>query len=174
MRGQAINIAALANMMLAGIIDHYAAAGDSTLPARRLVVPGESRTVAWDCEQLTVSLVGVGWGQALDMSSPSASAGPHTGVTALRHAVLAATLVRCTPVPAGNKAPTVAALQAAGDQYMRDAGLLSQALVELCSRIRQGLPSEAKVQPGAVEPIGPSGMFHALETTLAVTASRLE
>jgi hypothetical protein len=93
----------------------------------------------------------------------------------VRHVVLDLTLVRCTPsMTRQGRAPNIDALNVAGLQYMRDAGLLSQASVEFCTQVRTGLPPEGKVQPGVVDPVGPSGGFHALSTTLAVTAARLE
>ena len=174
--GQAISVAALGQKLLAAVEEHYAQAGaGSALPARRAVMPGEPRGVAWDCEQLAVTLVGVGWGQALDASSPSPQTGGQSAVMAVRHAVYAVTLVRCTPNPfEDGSPPDVVELAAAGAQFMRDAGLLSQALVEFASRLRQGLPREASVQLGAIEPVGPSGGFHGLEASMAVTAAALE
>lgn len=174
--GQAISVEALGHKLLAAIEEHFAQAGaGSALPERRAVMPGEPRGVAWDCEQLAITIVGVGWGQALDASSPSPQTAGQTAVMALRHVVYAATLVRCTPAPFNDGSPPdMTALAAAGAQFFRDAGLLSQALVEFASKLRQGLPREARVQPGAVEPIGPSGGFHGLEGTMAITAAALE
>lgn len=174
MLGQALNVATLGQQLLAAVEQHYAAT-DNPLPERRGIVPGDPRTVAWDCEQLTISLVGIGWGQALDASQPSPPASSPVSALALRHAVLAVTLVRCTPSPTRDgTAPAMAILNAAGLAYLRDAGMISQAVVEFVSRLRQGLGPEALVQIGAVEPIGPSGGFHGLECTVAVTAAKLE
>lgn len=174
--GQAISVQSLAEKLLAAVEQHYAAAGaQHALPDRRGVIPGEPRGIAWDCEQLTVTLAGIGWGNAQDGSPSSPQAGNAASVISVRHAVYAVTLVRCTPVSGRNgQPPTMDALQAAGLLYMRDAGLLSQALVEFASKLRQQLPREARVQPGIVDPVGPLGGFHALETTLAVTAAKLE
>ncbi len=175
-RGQAISVESLSQKLLAAVVDHYTAAGAAdALPARRGVIPGDPRGIAWDCEQLTVTLAGIGWGPAVDTTVLSPQTAAQTSVMALRHVVLAVTLIRCTPT--GSRTglpPEMAALEAAGLQYMRDAGLMSQALVELCSKLREGLPREARAQPGIVEPVGPSGGFHALETTLAITAGALE
>lgn len=175
-RGDAISVQSLAAKLLAAVEEHFAAAGEANaLPGRRGVIPGEPRGVAWDCEQLTVTLAGIGWGQALDASQPSPQTAGPASVMALRHAVLAVTLVRCTPQPsAKGRPPSMDELAAAGARFMRDAGLLSQAVVELCTQLRQGLPREAKVQPGVVEPIGPTGGYHGLETSLVITAAGLE
>jgi hypothetical protein len=174
--GQAISVEDLGHKLLAAIEQHFAQAGaGNALPERRAVMPGEPRGIAWDCEQLSITLVGVGWGQALDASSPSPQTGGQSAVMAVRHAVYAVTLVRCTPPPfEDGSPPDLAELAASGAKYLREAGLLSQALVEFASRLRQGLPRGASVQPGAVEPVGPSGGFHALEATMAITAANLE
>lgn len=172
--GRRLLVAELAQDLLAAIEGHFATAGVE-LPARRCIVPGEPRTFAWDCEQLTVALGGVGWGPAVDISMPTPAPGINAGVFSVRHAVYAATLVRCTPPPNRDGTPPAAEdLHAAGLAFMRDAGLISQALVEHVTRVRGSLPPEGKVQAGAVEPVGPSGGLHGLETILAVTASRLE
>lgn len=175
-RGQAISVQGLAQKTLAAVVDHYTMAGaGSTLPERRAVVAGDPRGIAWDCEQLTVTLAGVGWGPAVDTTVLSPQTAAQTSVMALRHVVLAVTLVRCTPAPGRDgQPPSIQALEAAGLQFMRDAGLLSQALVELCSKLKDGLPREARAQPGIVDPVGPEGGFHGLETSLAITAGALE
>lgn len=175
--GKGLAITDLAESLLASVVAHWAAQADAPpLPARRLVLAGDPRTVSWDCEQLTVTLQGVGWGQALDASSLSPRAGAPASVMSLRHAILVVTLVRCIaqPDPRSNTGmPTEAALYEDGVRFMRDAGLLSQALVEYASKISPGLPLESSVQAGAIEPIGPSGNYTGLEATLAVTAGQL-
>lgn len=171
--GRALSIGAIAASLLDTVEGHYATAGIG-LPERRYVAAGEPEAIAWDCEQLTVTLAGIGWGAALDSSAPSPGAGAHTSATALRHAVFAVTLVRCTPSPRrGGAPPDVAELAAAGTQFMIDAGLLSQAMVEFGARLRPGLPPEGRCQLGAVDPVGPSGGFHGLSTTAAITAARI-
>ena len=175
MIGQAINVRELAGKLLDAIVEHFTGAPDAFLPARRLIVPGDPRSFAWDCEQLTVSLLGIGWGQAIDATNPTPLAGGPASAMALRHATYAITWVRCTPAPNHDGSPpSLADLDLAGRESMRVAGLLSQALVEFTSRLRQELPPEGLVQPGLVEPVGPSGGFHALESTLSITAARLE
>lgn len=175
MIGQGLKLSDLAQNVLDGVVEHWARAADATpLPARRAVLAGEPRAIAWDCEQLTVTLSGVGWGQALDASATSPRAGMPASVASMRHAVLAVALVRCTPTPGRDGKVAVDALHTAGLASLRDAGLLSQALVEITSRLRKNLPLEASVQAGVVEPVGPSGGFHGLEATLVVTTAELE
>lgn len=173
MHGQAINTASLAGKLLAAVEEHFAGT-DNPLPDRRGVVPGESRTIAWDCEQLTVSLDGIGWGQAIDATPTSPQAGGPASVSALRHAVFSIQLVRCTPTRRDGKTPEMDQLNAAGMVFMRDAGMLSQAVVEFVTQLRQGLDPTVRVQAGVIEAIGPSGGYHGLACALIVTASRLE
>lgn len=174
--GQGIELRTIATELLAWVGQHWATDPDTApLPDRRLILAGEPGQIAWDCEQLTVTLLGIGWGQALDASAPtSPRAGGPVSVWAMRHAVLHVELVRCQP-PIDNRTnkPTDPDMQAAGLSFLRDAGLLSQALVEYASRLGGTLPREASVQPGVVEPFGPDGDFHSLRATFAVTAAEL-
>lgn len=175
--GTAINVRALATQMLDAVRTHWANAPGAPLPDRQYVAPGEPRATAWDCEQLTVSLGGVGWGPAIDAGPTSPRSGTPASVASVRHAVLYVQLVRCMPTSGKqNVSPTVAALQAAGEQFMRDAGLLSQALVSWASTVRTLLPQmpTESVQVGVIEPVGPSGGFVGLEASAIVTAAQLE
>lgn len=149
-------------------------ASSQPLPERRYCAPGDPRTIAWDCEQFVVALGGIGWGQALDESSSSARTGSPVSVMGMRHAVYTLQLVRCTPQPQGReKLPTVEALDAAGLMYMRDAGLLSQAMLTFAADMHQHLGKEALVQCGVIEPVGPDGGFHAAEGTITITVGAL-
>jgi hypothetical protein len=146
------------------------------LPERRYCAPGDPRTIAWDCEQFVVALGGIGWGQALDESSASARTGTPVSVMGMRHAVYTLQIVRCTPQPDATKReklPSVEALDAAGLTYMRDAGLLSQALLTFAADMAQHLGREALVQCGVIEPVGPDGGFHAAEGTITITVGAL-
>lgn len=176
--GKGLDIATTAAQLKAHIIAHWNAAPAGTrvdLPARRAILAGDPRNVAWDCEQLTVAMVGIGWGQAIDAAQvPSPRTGAPVSVGAMRHVVLAVALIRCTPKGGANgQPPSVEDLEAAGLTSMRDAGLLSQAMVTYASKLRQELGKHASVQPGVVDPYGPSGGYHGLETTLAITAAEL-
>lgn len=174
--GERINVAELGASILASVIEHFDAAG-VTLPDRRYLAPGDPQLIAWDCEQLCVSLSSIGWGQAVDVSLPSPKPGAQIGAMGVRHAVFSVQLVRCTPVStkADDPTPPVELIQAAGEQFMRDAGMLSQSLVTLTSELRQGLAQDRSglVQPGVVASLGPSGQYHGMEATLAITSALL-
>lgn len=146
------------------------------LPERRYCAPGDPRTIAWDCEQFVVALGGIGWGQALDESSSSARTGSPASAMGMRHAVYTLQVVRCTPQadPAKReKLPSVEALDEAGRVFMRDAGLLSQAMASFASDMYQHIGKDALVQFGVIEPVGPDGGFHAAEGTITITVGAL-
>lgn len=167
--GNVLGVRAMAETVLAVIEAHFAAAAIA-LPDRRAIAAGSSVEVAWDCEQLLVMLDSIGWGQAIDLAQESPRAGNPFSAHALRHAIFAVQLVRCTPI-GGNRStvPTRDDLHAAGLQFMTDAGALSQALVEAVSRLRSGLSRDCVVQAGAITPAGPEGAYHGLQSTIAVT-----
>lgn len=147
---------------------------DQPLPERRYAAPGDPRSIAWDCEQFVVALSGIGWGQALDESSSSARTGSPLSVAAMRHAVYTLTIVRCTPQPEGRAPlPTVEALDEAARVFMRDAGLLSQAMVSFAADLHQHIGKDALVQCGVIEPVGPDGGYHAVEGTITITVGAL-
>lgn len=172
--GQRLTIFEIAETILNGVVAHYAAKTDAEvepLPARRYVNAGDPALLAWDCEQLTVSLQGVGFGQAADASPLAPQVGPSAGVFAVRHAILEVSLVRCVPGPDDNgNPPSDLVLYEAGATFMRDCGMLSQALVEIASRIRQDLQPEGKVTAGEVVPAGPEGSFVAAVGLFQVSA----
>lgn len=176
--GRGLNVADTAQELLEHVISHYAAAAPGTvqpLPARRAVLAGDPRTVAWDCEQLTISLEGIGVGPSPDseLGTPGMRRGSPTSAVALRHAVFAVSLVRCTPqMSEDGTPPTAEELNEAGLIFMRDCGLLSQAMVTYAGILADRLPT-ASVECGAVTPFGPSGRFHAADTAMSVTIPEL-
>lgn len=176
--GKGLDIAGVAQDLLDHVIRHWERATPGTavpLPERRLVAPGDPRTIAWDCEQLTISLEGIGFGPAVDISaSPSPRAGISLSVNSLRHAVLTVSVVRCTPQGGEDGTPpSMGALHAAGLTYLRDCGLLSQAVVTFAGIMRAELDDTESVQCGAVTPFGPSGGFHSADCAMAITTPTL-
>lgn len=176
--GKGLDVAGTAQELLDHVVAHYAAATPGSaepLPTRRIIAPGDPQTVAWDCEQLIVSLAGVGFGPAVDAApAPSPRAGLPLAAQALRHAVIAIDLVRCTPSGDNNGNPPAAdAINTSGLIFMRDCGMLSQAVVTFAGILRSRLPDTSSVQCGVVAPFGPSGGFHAAEVTIAITVAEL-
>lgn len=173
--GKALSIRETALKFLTGIEEHFDAASIE-LPARRYLAPGSPEQVAWDCEQLVVTLGSIGWGQAIDQAQLSPKMAAQASAVSLRHAIISIQLVECTPGFSSGRnpvVPTVEQLHAAGQDYMYKAGLLSQAMVTICAEVRQGLDSGGLVQPGVIDTLGPSGGYHGLETTVALTAATL-
>jgi hypothetical protein len=172
MPGLGLALPDLARRVLDGVVAHYDAVDAKckpservNLPARRVIAPGNPRLVAWDCEQLVVTMSGIGVGQAPGEGGRPAGRGNPISATGLRHAVFAVQIVRCVPESRdGTSPPPDDVLTAAGLALLRDAGLLSQALVEICTQVAGGLGAGARVVPGAVAGV---------EGSLAVTAGGL-
>ena len=174
--GKGLDLAQLAVDFLAAVESHFASA-DVDLPERRIVVAGNPALVAWDCDQLTVGLSGIGWGQAPDLAATSVKPGAQISAVGLRHAILSVQLVRCTPSAGtgrGNVTPNADQIHEAGLAFFKDAGLLSQAVMRYTSRLRQQVDKNSgMIQAGAVQPLGPEGKYHANECSIAITAGNL-
>jgi hypothetical protein len=176
--GQGIAVRSLALELLAAVESHWGGTA-APLPDRRYVAFGDPSSVPWDCEQLVISLAGVGFGPAQDAAPPATPrAGTPASVMSVRHAVFSIALVRCIPKPSGRNAtpPGVAELQQAGERFMTDAGMLSQALVRWASRTYKNLPNDgaSSVQLGVIEPGEASGGHVALTGAAIVTCAGLE
>lgn len=178
--GRGIAVRTLAQNILEAVKAHWANSSATPLPERRYVAPGDPGSQAWDCEQLVVSLAGIGFGPAQDAAPPvTPRAGSPASIMTVRHAVFSIALVRCLPGPTGRGAtpPTVEVLNAAGDQFMTDAGMLSQALVWWASRTQKNLlPGDgaSSVQLGVIEPDEAAGGFVGMSGTAIVTCAALE
>lgn len=169
--GQRLTIDTLAQQVLDAVVTQF----DTSvlaLPTRRYVAPGDPLAIAWDCEQVVVALQGIGWGQAEDVTLQSPKVASQFAMTALRHVVFSIQIVRCTPSggPRGGL-PEADAVHNAGLTAMQDSGQLSQALVWLVSHLELG--SDGLARAGAISPMGPSGGYHGIEGTLAITAGEL-
>jgi hypothetical protein len=150
----------------------YANAG-RTLPERRVLVPGAPGVIAWDCEQLTVALASITTGGTVASVNILPQLGSGAGVGLLRQATWAIQVVRCSPTPDedGNP-PSVDELTAAADLQLDDAGMLSQALVNLVAAQLhpEWLPPGGVVNAGQVATLGPEGGFQAVEASLTLSA----
>lgn len=173
--GKGLDIAAIADLLLTRIEEHFAAA-DTDLPERRILAPGSPSEIAWDAPMVAITMASIGLGATPGgAGSGPLRVGPGVSAMGLRHAVYSVTLTRCEPPPTGNgtRPPSAAVLRAAALGLMRDAGLLSQALVNFCTEVASGLPNGSLVQAGSVETAGPSGGHVGVIGTLTATVGQL-
>lgn len=188
----------VAALLLDGIERHYARA-EVALPERRYIAPGGPREVAYDCEQVTVAASGIGWGQSPSKSQQDSRAGGPMAALSLRHVVYAVAVVRSVADPDGAGSsdlwdpeddpayPSAATLHALGLRHMRDMGLVSQALVNAATEVRN-LPAikalgpevrrspaqvDGLVTPGVVESLGPAGGYVSVEAAFTVTVGEV-
>ena len=173
--GRGLDVAGIACRVFDTIVAHYDALDPDLLPPRRVIAPGESRSIAWDCDQFVLTFSGVGNGAAPGLQVQPRRQGNPISSMGLRHAVYVAQIVRCVPEPddAGQRPPKPETLREAALHLMADAGLLSQALIDVCTQVGDGLPKGTHCQAGAVETLGPLGGFAAVEGSIAVTAGTL-
>lgn len=168
--GQGIDVAGLAQNTFDAVVAHYAAASGVVLPDRRIITPGDIRNAAWDCSALIVGFSGLRWGGGPGTNSATALPTGRGVSVGLRHAVITVQVVRDIGDADTDPAPADV-VTAAGLLLAKDAGLLSQALVELTTT--GALKRAGVALVGDVDPIGPSGGFAAVEGTLTVTAGTL-
>lgn len=178
MIGERLNILEIAQSIRQGVIDHWAARTDQQvepLPDRRLILGGDPAIVAWDCEQFTVALQGIGDGQSDDTAATAPQLGAGTSVFNVRHAIFEVALMRCVEVVDDEgKAPPDPVMQAEGERFMRDAGMLSQALTEIASRVKRNLLEQGGIaRVGSILPVGPDGGFSGVVGLFQVTSARL-
>jgi hypothetical protein len=164
--GQYIDVPSIAQAVLIGVAAHFNDAGVE-LPDRQVIAPGEPRTVAWDCSAVMVTLGGIVWGQAPGAGGGARQTGNPISVGA-RHAVISVQIVR-PAMDADGDVPDAEKLTDAGLTFIRDAALLSEALIALCRR-GGALVASGSATPGDVVALGPDGGFTAVEGSLSVTA----
>lgn len=178
MIGNRLNILEIATALRDGVVAHWAAATDPgvvALPDRRLRVAGDAAIVAWDCEQLTIALQGVGNGQSEDTAAVAPQLGAGVSVFNMRHVIFEVLLLRCVEVvdDEGN-APPDAVQDAEGERFLRDAGMLSQALTEIASRVQRTLLEPGGIaRAGQILGVGPDGGFAGVVGLFQVTAAGL-
>lgn len=172
--GLGLDVGAVARVILDGLTTHYAAAHGIDLPDRRFIAPGMPELVAVDCPCVIVTCSGIGLGPAPGVGGQSQRTGNPISAAGLRHAIYAVQIWRASPESTGGgaKPPPVERLTNAGLLLMRDAGLLSQALVDICTDVDRQI-GDGIVQPGAVNSLGPEGGVAGNQGTLAVTVGML-
>jgi hypothetical protein len=165
--GYALGIPAIAQIVFDGVIAHFDASS-VTLPSTRYIAPGATREVAWpNCESYLVTCGGIAWGVGPGQGGGTGRQTGNAVSTMLRHTIITIQIVRCVDNP--DQEPDAERLTAAGLMILKDAGLLSQAMTELCGR-NGPLARYGSALPGTVEIIGPSGMYTATEGQIDITA----
>jgi hypothetical protein len=172
--GLGLDVGSVARTILDGLVSHYAAADGIDLPERRFIAPGQPELVAWDCPCAIVTCSGIGLGPAPGVGGLPQRTGNPISAAGLRHVIFAVQIVRQVPESTGGglKPPPVERLTAAGLLIMRDAGLLSQALVDIATAVDRQVV-QGIISPGAVNTVGPEGGFAGNQASLAVTAPML-
>lgn len=172
--GHGLDLATLGGLVFESAVANFAAAG-VTLPERQVMAPGAPEQVAWDCEQLVLTMSGIGPGAAPGQAGASGGrdAGTRFGLV-LRHVVFTFQLVRCELKPTSRGGPPSAVVvNAAALALWRDAGLLTHALDQVGSDLLRQLPPGTQVVAGAVTPSGPEGGFVGLQGSVTLTAGNL-
>jgi hypothetical protein len=168
-KGARLVLEGQASGLLFALVDYFAAAGVA-LPERRYVAPGTPGLIAWDCEQVVISLSQVGLGAAEDYAMRTPQMGSPAGLL-VRYASWSIQLVRCTPTQddEGNP-PPAEDIAAAGLASLVDVGLLSQFVTNTGENPPFWADGPGNVRGGAVVPIGPAGNYHGYEATVTLSA----
>jgi len=151
-----IDVAAVAQRMLTGIIAHFDAQGWD-LPQRRYVAAGSPTILAADDEHLAVALAsmqsGTGGGTAAvgNLSRAAGTQGPP-------RATVTARLMRCvSTIDDTGEPPTAGELHADGVRLLADPGRLLDALFAWRRAELEAMNPNPLVEIGTVEVIGPMG-----------------
>lgn len=168
--GQGLNSAELAQSLFDYIVQAYSvAAGTEPLPARQVICGGDIRLTSWDCEQFTVNLAGID----IDIPQQAPVTAGRLKATSLRHVAFTIQIVRCTATMDAKGHVKPAEITARGLQSLKDAGLLSQALLEWTTRAvsTDGPMGILAASTGAVIPVGPQGGLMGVEGQVVVSAA---
>ena len=170
--GKGVDVPSIATAVMDALVLHYAATSPPVaLPDRRVIVGGDIRVMAWDCASVLVTCAGVQWGSETGLAGPlNLPTGQPLSSGGTRRVAITVQIVRC--ISDSDAEPAAAeVVTAEGLLHMRDAGLLSQALVDL---VASGVLRRHGVAiAGDVTPVGPAGAYAAVEGTLIVTAGYL-
>ena len=173
--GRYLDLPTVATTVLNAVTAHFAAGGVE-LPSRQSIAAGSPNEIAWDCEQLTVALQGVGWGQAEEAFSQNVQTGTGMSAQGSRHAVILVGLVRCTPtLSSDGNPPTPEQITSGGLAFFKDAGMLSQALVTACADLKNAVAMGRGnvARSGLIDPIGPSGGFVGMVGSIYISLTDL-
>ena len=178
MIGNRLNLLEIGRTIRDGVVSYWAAHTDpevEALPGRRLLLSGDPAVVAWDCEQFTVALQGIGNGQSDDTAATAPQLGAGTSVFNTRHAIFEILLTRCVSIVDDNgDPPPDAVLESVGERFLRDAAMLSQALTHIAAQVRPRLLDPGGIaRVGQVLPVGPDGGFVGVVAIFQVTSAML-
>jgi hypothetical protein len=148
-----MDVQVLAQALLDNMVEQLTAQ-DIALPSVQYLAPGAE--VAFDCEQLTVSLTRI-----ISNFGGADTPFPHPSALLMSSAEFFVTLVRCVPTfdDNGNPPPSSAMSDAAG-VIMQDARALRRSL-EKIDQAHKIVPRNVPVTIGELRTIGPSGGFAA-------------
>jgi hypothetical protein len=166
--GQYIDVPSIAQAVLIGVVAHFSDAGVE-LPDRQVIAPGETRSVAWDCEGVVVTFGGLEYGQASNAGGGAKPSGNPINIGVWR-AAFVVQIIRCAVDADGGPADPEK-LTEAGIVFMKDAALLALALSRLCGP-NGPLRRSGMAELGPVNPLGPAD-FTAVEGSVTVTAKNL-
>lgn len=167
--GTRLVLEAQATGLLDALVAYFGAAGVE-LPTRRYVAPGAPGLIAWDCDQVVVSLAQVGLGTAEDSGLRTPQYGAPAGLL-VRFAQWSIQIVRCTPVSDDSgDPPSAEEIQDAGLAALVDAGLLSQFVTNTAEKTPDWLGPGGEARAGTVVSLGPTGRYHGYESTLTFSA----
>lgn len=172
-----IDLITIPKALLAYVVSYFGQAG-VMLPDRQGMTAGPAAGIAFDCEQLTVTLETVGWGRARDATQLSPGLGKESSVNSMRHGEWIVTLVRCwsSSDPEGNLVD-MDVIETQAEAIQRDAGLMSQALINFAAfqqfNDQAPLPPGGSTQAGAVSFTPPSGGFIGINGSFISTVAEL-
>ncbi len=149
-----IDVSAVAQRMLAGIVDHFDAQSWD-LPERCYIAPGSPNVIADDGEHLVVALESLATGAAGATGGagmPSRAAGSQGPPKA----ILAARLLRCIDP---DVAPETASIHEDGVRLLLDPGRLLDALYTWRETELHAMNPNPIVDIGQVDTIGPMGGY---------------
>jgi hypothetical protein len=179
--GRWIDVLGAVQIVQAAVLRQFEACGVE-LPDRQYIAAGLPAEEAWDCEQLVVACQGVAWGVAEEAYQQTVQSGTGMSVQGTRHAVIEVSLVRgiTTTNQGRNGQPSVEDMNADGVRFMMDCGIMSQGMIIAASDLAADgiktaatFPNGLVARPGIIDPIGPSGGYVGVNSTMYVSLTDL-
>ncbi|MGL5911835.1 MAG: hypothetical protein ACRCZP_17665 [Phycicoccus sp.] len=166
------NLPEVGQALLGHIVSYWTVHGGNP-PERRYLVAGEPRLAVWDCEQVTVAVSGVEPGPAPGAEPDTMRAGRPANTFGTCHVTWVVQVVRCVAVmDEAGQPPSPAVLQSDGARHLADVGLMHRALAAFLTSGSPLLDGVTVTAP-SVGPVGPAGMYAAVEGTFTAQAVTL-